>query len=278
MQCNRSSLMSDSDSYRSKRPVVSSPPHFEVSAASPVEHSASSTMGGVFRKVRLIFPSMSTIFEQFDGVRRGGSDESQPTVDPPSPTFSSSSLPSSSLPSSPGPATPPPFEIDSPYHTVPLPTSLNTVLATSQTPFWNWNMLYPRETITPRTNLPSDIWTQAATQPAVGSMDIFYKHLPWRITVYSRLRDSYVTVADVLDGLYHALSKPVTAAEFELLPTADKKHAVKDTYFRRCNKQSTYALQISEQRSGIKRVDFLGGRSKFEGLTYSKEGWNLVLS
>jgi len=109
-------------------------------------------------------------------------------------------------------------------------------------------------------------------------MDIIYKRLPWRITIYPRLQGSYVTVADVFDGLYRALSISVTAGEFDLLPTASEKHAVNDAFLRRCKQQSTYALQISEQRSGIKRVDFLKGRSEFGGLTYSKEGWNLVLS
>jgi len=191
----------------------------------------------------------------------------------PSPTFSSSTLPSS-----PGPVTPPPLGIGSPYHTAPLPIVAHTVLAVPQTPFWNWDMSYPTQTITPRTNLPSDIWTQAATQPAVGSMDIICKFLPWRITIYPRLQGSYVTVADVFDGLHRALSISVTAAEFELLPTADEKHAVNNAFLRRCKRRSTYALQVSEQKSGIRRVDFLRGRSEFGGLEYSKEGWKLVLS
>ena len=167
-----------------------------IRAASPVEHPANSTMGGVFHKVRPIFPLMSTIFEWFDGVQRGGSDERQPTSGPtgkcvhfesgstPSPTISTSTLPSSL-----GLVTPPPIVA-------------HTVLVPPQTPFWNWDMSYP---IT-RINLPSDIWTQAATQPAVGSMDIICKLLPWHLTIYPRLQGSYVTVADVFDSLHRALS------------------------------------------------------------------------
>jgi hypothetical protein len=109
-------------------------------------------------------------------------------------------------------------------------------------------------------------------------MDIIPPHFPWRITIYPRLRGSFVTVADVFDGLYRALSISVTAAEFDLLPTAGEKHAVNDAFLRRCKQQSTYALQMSEQRSGVKRVDFLRGKSEFGGLTYSKEGWKLFSS
>jgi hypothetical protein len=72
--------MSDSDSYRTKRPVVPSPLPLKVSAASPVEQTASSTLDHVFRKVQLIPRSMDTMFEHFDSVRKGGSDESQPAI------------------------------------------------------------------------------------------------------------------------------------------------------------------------------------------------------
>jgi len=190
----------------------------------------------------------------------------------PSPTFSSASLPSS-----PGPVTPPSLGIGSPYHTTPLPTVPHPALAISQ-PLWRWDMSYPTETIVARTNLPSDIWTQAATQPAVGSMDIICSRLPWRITIYPRVQGSYVTVADVFDGLYRALSISVTAAEFDLLPSSRAKHAVNDAFLRRWKRQPSHALQIAEQKLGMKRMDFLGDRSGFGGLSYAKEGWVLNLS
>jgi len=190
----------------------------------------------------------------------------------PSPTFSSSTLPSS-----PGPATPPPLGIGSPYHTAPLPIVMHTVLSASQASFWKWDMSDPSETIT-RTDLPRDIWTQAATQPAVGSMDIKCLGFPWRITIHPRLQGSYITVADVFKCIHGALSIPVTAAEFDLLPTAGEKHAVTEAFLQRCRRRSNHALRISEHGSGIKRVDFLRGRSEFKGLTYTKEGWALVLS
>jgi len=109
-------------------------------------------------------------------------------------------------------------------------------------------------------------------------MDIICSRLPWRITIYPRVQGSYVTVADVFDGLYRALSVSVTAAEFDLLPSPRAKYAVNDAFLRRWKRQSNHALQISEQKLGMKRMDFLGDMSEFGGLTYGKEGWILNLS
>jgi len=87
-----------------------------------------------------------------------------------------------------------------------------------------------------------------------------------------------VTVADVFEGLHRALRPPVTAAEFELIPSERAKHAIGDAFLRRCKRQLNFATQCSEEKSGIRRIDFLRDMSEFGGLVYSKEGWILNVS
>ena len=73
----------------------------------------------------------------------------------------------------------------------------------------------------------------------------------------------------MLDTLYHRLRLPVLMAEFDKLPSRDAQHCVVVAYETRCSGNET------EARKGVKRVDFLGERRTFLGLSSSRMGPNV---
>ncbi|KAG7087267.1 hypothetical protein E1B28_013246 [Marasmius oreades] len=112
---------------------------------------------------------------------------------------------------------------------------------------------------------------EAATTPAVPYVKLVSKFLPWEIEIHSSSspdgQHSFVSVADVLGGLYCALRIQVTNGEFS---ECDKQEDVTAAFKERCRlvgvEQGDEAAE-SQRRKGIRRVDFLRGNLKFCGLT-----------
>ncbi|KAF8907058.1 hypothetical protein CPB84DRAFT_1844172 [Gymnopilus junonius] len=130
----------------------------------------------------------------------------------PSPTFSSSTLPST-----PGPITPP-LGFESPYHYTPLPRDENAVpnpiIAVAKKLLIEYDLSQPPSTaIILLHNIPHKVWEQPATQPFSSSIEMICPRLPWKLTVNSRAHP-FVTIGDVLEGLYRLLRTNVTPAEF----------------------------------------------------------------
>ncbi|KZT24785.1 hypothetical protein NEOLEDRAFT_1148355 [Neolentinus lepideus HHB14362 ss-1] len=79
----------------------------------------------------------------------------------------------------------------------------------------------------------------------------------------------YVTVADVLAHLYAALRTPASKREWAALD-ARAQERVGASFFRRCGAGE-------ERRKGVKRVDWLGGRTRFGGVAWTGGScWELV--
>ena len=113
------------------------------------------------------------------------------------------------------------------------------------------------------------------------SLTIVCPLLPWRINVKARQQNGYVTVADVMDGLYRALRLNSTEAEFSLLPSHDLKQKVNEAYKQRYRRASDVTEYEHEKTQGLRRVDFLGGKNTFMGLSSTGEGpgvWQLNVS
>jgi hypothetical protein len=213
----------------------------------------------------------------------------------PSPTSSESTLPSSS-----GPLTPPPLNHAlSPYSYTSLPgegraipvdvaksvaVRIHDVLALSRQPKIAFDVSYDPST-TILASLTPRVLAAAATTPPLPSLTILSTFLPWNINIRpaSQKPGAFVTVADVLTGLYRGLRLPVTPVEFDHIPTIADKERVNRAYehrYERINRNDTVGA-YEERRKGVKRVDFLMGNHRFLGLSATVKApdvWRLSVS
>ncbi|KAG1730098.1 hypothetical protein EDD22DRAFT_928916 [Suillus occidentalis] len=170
-----------------------------------------------------------------------------PSESTPSPTLSESSLPSSS-----GPTTPPQLR----EHFMHLgPVAIHPILAYHPYVFpINYNVSYPPVTASANIllTLQNDL-------------------LPWRCEIRAST-SPYVTVEDVLVQLYRFLRIPGTREEFKAAPSQRIRDTISETYHNRCLRASSAEDYEEEKRKGLKRVDFLMGRTTFMGLSSTKLG------
>lgn len=207
----------------------------------------------------------------------------------PSPSYSSSSLPSSN-----GPVTPPSYQVPLPGHYAPAsyapPPKAKPIVQTprahsllaysgSHHPPLNFDVTLPISALTARYRpLPTPLLSEPAISPAVPSLVIATHLLPWSITIYSS-NGYYVTVRDVLEGIYRALRKNVTHNEYHSIPSHKEQLRVNEAYERRYSRIRDHYASREEKQGGVKRVDFLRGRTRFMGIAPSSRAgiWELRL-
>ncbi|KAF7304473.1 hypothetical protein HMN09_00849600 [Mycena chlorophos] len=202
-----------------------------------------------------------------------------------------SSSPSSSPRSSRGPHTPP----DVVYLSLPhsksaghhhrhhTPTGRpHTLLAHSTVPLLTYDLRLAPVAGNLSTPYPHGISGHMLAEPAISppqrSLTLTGAHLglPWVISVSASSNGQYVSVGDVLEGLYRALRTPVRAAEYAELGRRRGGSTVMDgmarTYKRRCRLYRDRRAYEEEQRGGLRGVDYLMGYTKFAGLSPTSRG------
>ena len=115
------------------------------------------------------------------------------------------------------------------------------------------------------------IFAEPATVPPVRFLTIVSPHLPWAIPVPGIAPNAFVTISDVLSGLYHSLRNGVSEREFHMLPPKARSR-VRTSYenrYRRIRDRRSYE---AEKSNGLKKIDFLMGHNAFLGLTPSNDG------
>ncbi|KAG2156961.1 uncharacterized protein EDB93DRAFT_1045554, partial [Suillus bovinus] len=112
---------------------------------------------------------------------------------------------------------------------------------------------------------------EPATNPPIPILSLQNDLLPWRCEIRASTCD-YVTVEDVLTQLYRFLRIPGTRDEFKAAPSQRVRDVISEMYRNRCLRASTAEAYAEEQRKGLKRVDFLMGRTTFMGLSSTKLG------
>ncbi|KAJ3891788.1 hypothetical protein GG344DRAFT_46676 [Lentinula edodes] len=138
----------------------------------------------------------------------------------------------------------------SPYQLPPIPYHLST---------------HPSIT---KSFISADVLSEPATDPPVSSLIITCPHLQWEFTVTpSSRKASCVSVIDVLYALYRGLRIAVHPVEYKALPSPEAVANVNEAYYSRCNSILEAQARQEEQSKGIKRVDFLIGRTRFLGLS-----------
>ncbi|KAG5639056.1 hypothetical protein H0H81_007314 [Sphagnurus paluster] len=114
---------------------------------------------------------------------------------------------------------------------------------------------------------------EPATQPHLHTLTVYCPNLLMPITIIAG-EVGYVTISDVLHAIHHELRLPTNTTEYKNLPV-DVKPKVDATYFQRCRRSGDEARQLE---MGIKRVDFLLGKTHFFGLSGTLHGpdiWEL---
>lgn len=184
-----------------------------------------------------------------------------------------------SLPSSGGPRTP--VSATGSSLAGPVLARIHPLLGITQPPMLKYDVSQPPSTIKPNVlSIPSHAFNELATTPPIPSMVIRCSHLPWTITILPT-NTKYVTVRDVFDGIYRSLRHGVLEAEFQCLPSAEARYSVNNAYTRRYKRLDDLQARELEKSKGLKRVDFLGERTLFTGLSSTMEGphvWFLSVS
>ncbi|KAF9258820.1 hypothetical protein L218DRAFT_711291 [Marasmius fiardii PR-910] len=201
----------------------------------------------------------------------------------PSPTYSSSSLPDSD-----GPITPPSYVAPLPgsqsysYAAPPPPPKHKLVkqlirvhplltYSDSYQPPLNFDVTLGLSGLTARYRpLPTPVLSDPAISPAVSFLMLKTDFLPWMIPIYASSNGYFVTVRDVLNGIYMGLRKNVTRDEWNSILSRSDRVRVGEAYERRCGRISDCYLSREERQGGVKRVDFLCGRTRFMGLVRSR--------
>lgn len=150
---------------------------------------------------------------------------------------------------------------------------ISPVLNYSPKPAWSWDIGFPLSTARPRP--PADVLAAPATTPTMQTITIICAILPWAITVKAGADPdsrplgtpaTFVSIGDVLVAIHKNVRLAVVQAEFDTLLSADQKYWIGVDFRIRCGGNQ------SEYRQGLRRMDFLGARRKFLGLSSSSRG------
>ncbi|KAF9461571.1 hypothetical protein BDZ94DRAFT_805527 [Collybia nuda] len=112
----------------------------------------------------------------------------------------------------------------------------------------------------------SRVLSEGATMPLTASLEIVCPTLPWKITITPRERNAFVTVSDVLNGMYSALQRQITDIEFSLESPKDQRR-ITEAYRLRCKRFGSDGKASEELSKGVKRIDFLHGKNRFLGFS-----------
>jgi hypothetical protein len=156
----------------------------------------------------------------------------------------------------------------------------------SPTPFFRvcvvpWDMVEKPSTMT-LNNYPlsSRLLLEQATSPSLPAFSIKSIHLPWTINVRASNR-SYVTLEDLFESIYRSLRTNITTNEFILLPHQKDQARATRAYEKRYRRFRNNSAHDEEKRGGMKRVDFLMGRTRFHSISntgHRSDEWRLNAS
>ena len=187
----------------------------------------------------------------------------------------------SSIPTSSGPRTPPRmshgFLGPSPYYPISSVTNFLTkpphykMLPPRAHPLLEsaafiWDLIEKPTTIAVYNyTISSRLLLEQATNPPLPALFITSTLLPWTIHVRTSNR-SYVTLEDLFDAIYHSLRINIATNEFISLHQTDQTRATR-AYEQRYRRFRSITGHDLEKRSGMKRVDFLMGHTRFHSIS-----------
>jgi len=163
----------------------------------------------------------------------------------------------------------------------PARVRIHPYLESSSVPAINYDLMdHPSSVLDHHHHhISSRVFTEPASTPPLRKLSIISEHLPWTMSIPAS-NGSYATVGDVLDGVHRALRTNITPAEFSSLSSHDGRRATRAYEQRYRRYRSTEAYE-QEKRGGMKRIDFLMGKTKFWGLAMTSHGsdvWRLSVT
>ncbi|KAJ7744836.1 hypothetical protein B0H14DRAFT_2406808 [Mycena olivaceomarginata] len=163
----------------------------------------------------------------------------------------------------------------------PSSGGVHALLAFSSAPLLNYDIsLHPSSISSHYNGLTFFGFMDSAVYPPLRSLSLTTPHLPWSIVVPA-CDGRHVTVNDVLHAVYSALRANITSVEFNALGTQKLMRRASAACQRRCERLRGRRGYAEEKQGGIKRVDFLMGFTKFQGISStSRSGdvWQLHIS
>ncbi|KAF8949842.1 hypothetical protein BDZ97DRAFT_1614825, partial [Flammula alnicola] len=91
--------------------------------------------------------------------------------------------------------------------------------------------------------------------------------LPWAIKIYASC-STYITLEGVFQAIYRSLRTNVTRLEIDSISENEQRQAT-SVYEHRYRRRGCRRAYDEERHGGMKRVDFLMGRSRFLGISNS---------
>jgi len=128
------------------------------------------------------------------------------------------------------------------------------------------------------TRLSPAVLAKPASSRPLPSLELRVDGLPWSLTVWpqsgSPSGSGFVTIQDVLLAIYFYFGKKVMGSEYEA-ESQSRKAGIEREFRQRT---STDRIQYGK---GMRRVDFLGGRFRVQGLVraqYNDSIWDVVIT
>ncbi|KAJ7511298.1 hypothetical protein B0H11DRAFT_1954639 [Mycena galericulata] len=128
----------------------------------------------------------------------------------------------------------------------------------------HYDLVHPLHTLNSQLT-PS--FLDPATFPHIPALYVLCQHIAWPILVSASQPGGFVSVLDVVTSVYTSLRVAVRRAEYDALPSGDARQRVDKAYFARCRSVADEHERQIETLKGVKRVDFLTGRTRFMGLS-----------
>ncbi|KAF5339105.1 hypothetical protein D9611_011139 [Ephemerocybe angulata] len=125
------------------------------------------------------------------------------------------------------------------------------------------------------------VLAEPATSPALSSLTVkMPTSLPsaWDLQVAPRANGSFVTLGDVLEQLYAQLRVNINQRDFDHLRSSAERKEATAAYERRYRRYRAQDAYTREKKGGMKRVDFLRGKTVFLGLGRGKRSGVWILN
>lgn len=129
-------------------------------------------------------------------------------------------------------------------------------------------MVFPSSTVLRSSDSLSDSWIDGradpATFPPLFAVNIVSENIPWVFTIHASDKAIGVTCGEIIDGIAYNLAQLTSEAEYKSLTQPEGRYEVFSAYRR--NRSRSPSVPGDQLGEGMKKLDFLGQRTMFDGV------------